>query len=166
MDESISDVVYVKHESFEISKTKEMAQQIGEFNKGLVAAQRHYMLVGPGRWGSSDPWLGIPVQWSQISGARIIVEASPPDLHAEPSQGSHFFQNITSLRIGYLTLPPHGGECALDWGWLDALPAERETPYLRHVRLPGPLRARFDGRLPRALILKPKAQSDDDPLEV
>ncbi len=164
MDESISDVVYVKHESFEISKTKEMAQQIGEFNKALGAERRHYMLVGPGRWGSSDPWLGIPVQWSQISGARIIVEASPPDLHAEPSQGSHFFQNITSLRIGYLTLPPQAGECALDWAWLDALPAERETAYLRHVRLPGPLRARFDGRLPRALILKPKVQADD-PLE-
>jgi hypothetical protein len=110
------------------------------------------VLLGPGRWGSSDHWLGIPVQWSQISGARIIVEASPEGYNVDPSQGTHFFHNLTALRLGYFTIPP-GAErdrprkdSFVDWDWLDRQPAVAETEHLRHVRPERPLVAYIDGR--------------------
>ncbi len=152
--EGIQDIIYIKHQDFDASRTQDMALQVGKFNKSLVAEKRPYILIGPGRWGSSDPWLGVPVQWSQINGARVIVEASPPDYHVDPSEGSHFFQNITSLRIGYLTVPPGKSGSFMDWDWLDAQEAVEETPFLRHVRLKAPLQIKLDGRVPRAVIYK------------
>jgi hypothetical protein len=119
------------------------------------------VVIGPGRWGTADPWLGIPVQWSQISNVRVIVEASPAGYDVEPSQGTHFFQNITSLRIGYLTLPSGAdkartdGDSFLDWDWLDQQPATNETRHLRHVRLDKPLTILLDGRQGKGVILKP-----------
>jgi len=150
--ENLFDVVYVKNAAFNPARNPQIARQVGEFNETLRRAQRHYILIGPGRWGSADHWLGIPVQWSQISGARLIIEASPSGYDVEPSQGSHFFHNITSLRIGYFTVPPgarpddRSQGNFVDWSWLDAQPAVQETEYLRHVRLNSPLVAMVDGR--------------------
>ena len=148
----ISDVLYVDPESFEPRMTRDIAKEVGKLNALLAAEERPYILIGPGRWGSSDHWLGIPVSWSQISRARVIVEASPAWFNVEPSQGSHFFHNITALRLGYFTIPP-GAErdCPrkdsfVDWDWLDRQPALAETEHLRHVRPERPLVAYIDGR--------------------
>ncbi len=150
--EGIQDIIYVKHEGFSAANTPKMAQEVGEINGQLVAERRPYLLIGPGRWGSSDPWLGIPVQWSQINGAQVIIEASPPGYHVEPSEGTHFFQNITSLQIGYLTVPPGDDEASMDWAWLDALKPAHETGFLRHVKLDKPLVVKIDGAGSRAVI--------------
>ena len=134
-----------------------MASQLGALDRRLAAAQAPYLLIGPGRWGSSDPTLGIPVEWSQIAGARAIVETAPAGLVVEPSQGTHFFHNVTARRIAYLTCT--GGhrdeDEALDVAWLDAQPAAFETDELRHVRLDAPLQVLCDGRRHRAAVLKP-----------
>ncbi len=150
----IGDILYVKHDTFDPARTREIAAQVGEFNTKLHKEGRPYVLIGPGRWGSSDPWLGVPVQWSQINGAKVIIEASPEGYYVEPSQGSHFFQNITSLRMGYLTVPPAHADSFIDWDWLDSCEAT-ETEFLRHVRLSSSLEVRLDGRRPRGVILKP-----------
>ena len=139
------DVVFVRRDTWEAARNKRIAVEVGKINKALEAEGRPYLLIGPGRWGTADPWLGIPVSWSQISGVRVLVEASPEGYAVEPSQGTHFFQNITSLRIGYLTIPP-GAEKAtaapgtageyVDWDWLDSRQARSETEHLRGVRVP------------------------------
>jgi hypothetical protein len=152
--DDIQDVVYVKNDVFDPQFTQEMARQVGAINEQLTAEQRPYVLIGPGRWGSSDHWLGVPVTWAQIRGAKVIVEASPAGYHVDPSEGSHFFQNITSLRIGYLTVPASDPDAFVDWAWLDGLEAEQESEYLRHVRVPVPLDIQLDGRTPLALVAK------------
>ena len=115
---------------FDRAVTREIAQAVGEINAKLVDAGRPYLLVGMGRWGTLDPWLGIPVKWDQISGARAIVEANFTDTAVEPSQGSHFFQNITSFQVGYLTV---GVNDLLDWEWLMALPLTETRGLVRHA---------------------------------
>ncbi len=156
----IHDVVYVKHDTFDPAETRTIAAEVGRFNQRLVGLKRPYILIGPGRWGSSDHWLGIPVQWAQIAGARIIIEASPAGYDVEPSQGTHFFHNITALRLGYFTIPPGSsranplGEGFVDWDWLERLPADQETRYLRHVRTPVSLVAHIDGRKGLGLIAR------------
>ena len=115
------------------------------------------MLVGPGRWGSTDPWLGIPVKWSQISGVKVIVEVSLPNMNVDPSQGSHFFQNMTSLRIGYFNIPLNSAKNFIDWPWLESLPTVTETTFLKHVRLARPLTVMIDGRKSHGIILKPES---------
>jgi len=148
----IHDLIYVRRDQFDPAISPQIATEVGELNQALAANQQPYVLMGPGRWGSSDHWLGIPVQWAQISGARIIVEASPKGYDVDPSQGAHFFHNITSLGIGYLTIPPGAtldapiDQSFVDWDWLDAQPAVRETAHLRHIRTAEPLRAALDGR--------------------
>ncbi|MFO7459824.1 MAG: phosphoenolpyruvate synthase, partial [Desulfatiglandales bacterium] len=113
----------------------------------LLKEKRPYLLVGPGRWGSADRWLGIPVQWKNISGVRAVIELRNQWIKADPSQGSHFFQNITSLGIHYLTVTedPGSGDY-FDWSWLESLPAVHETTFLRHVRLARPFLLKIDGR--------------------
>jgi DNA-binding NarL/FixJ family response regulator len=154
----LHDVVYVKHETFDPAKTSTIAAEVGRFNRKLIEQKRPYVLIGPGRWGSSDHWLGIPVQWSQIAGARIIIEASPAGYNVEPSQGTHFFHNITALRLGYFTIPPGSSKVDqsdggfVDWEWLTGLPAIEETGFLRHVRSQAPLVAHIDGRQGLGLI--------------
>ncbi len=106
IEQLIRDVIYVKPQTWNPSYNQAIANEIGVLNKVLKGEGRPFLLVGPGRWGSADEWLGIPVQWSQISNVRAMVEASPASYQVEPSQGTHFFQNITSLRIGYFTVPP------------------------------------------------------------
>jgi hypothetical protein len=168
IEKGIRDVVYVRRDRWKAASNKTIAREIEELNLDLRRARRPYLLIGPGRWGTADEWLGIPVQWRQISRARVIVEASPKGYDVEPSQGTHFFQNITSLRIGYLTIPPGAVKPStpgadskgqfLDWDWLDARPAHRETEHLRHLRFRRSLIVVLDGREGRGLIAKPGAR--------
>ena len=151
----IRDIVFVKPAIFDAARSPEIAVEIDKLNSQLRAANIHYMLVGPGRWGSTDPWLGIPVKWSQISGVKVVVEVSLPNMNVDPSQGSHFFQNMTSLRIGYFTIPLNSTNGFIDWPWLESLPPIGETTFLKHIRLAQPLKVMIDGRKSQGIILKP-----------
>jgi len=121
-------------------------------NKQLEAQNRHYLLIGPGRWGSADRWLGIPVKWSDISAVKAVAETATAALKADPSQGSHFFHNITSLDISYLTISDHQ-EDFVDWNWLKVQPVAATGRYLRHVKLERPLTIKIDGKKSQAVIL-------------
>jgi hypothetical protein len=151
--DDIVDIVYVKPAAFEGRHTRRIAAELETMNRQLLDAGRPYLLIGFGRWGSSDPWLGIPVTWPQISGARVIVEATLPEMNVEPSQGSHFFHNMTSFRVPYLTVR-HTGPYRIQWDWLASLPAVAESEFLRHVRAPAPLQVKVDGRTGRAVVLR------------
>ncbi len=151
----IRDVVAVSHSRFDRSKSSEIAAEVARFNGELAAEGVPYILIGLGRWGSADPWLGIPVTWEQISNARVIVESGLKDIKVTPSQGSHFFQNLTSFQVGYFTVNPESGEGALDWEWLEAQPAEGEGRFVRHLRFAEPLVVKISGRQQRGVILKP-----------
>ncbi len=129
--------------------------EIGHLNGKLEDAGRKYMLIGPGRWGSADHWLGIPVTWQHIAGVNSIVEASVKNLKADPSQGSHFFHNITSLGIGYLTVRPEKGD-VINWQWLSRLSVVEETRHIRHVSLEPPAVLMIDGRTTQAVLLPPE----------
>jgi CheY-like chemotaxis protein len=154
---TIRDIVYVKPAVFDAARSPQIAGEVDGFNSRLRADKAPYLLIGPGRWGSTDPWLGIPIKWSQISGVKVVVEASQPNMNVDPSQGSHFFQNMTSLRIGYFTVPLDRAHGFIDWPWLEALPAAAETEHLKHVRLEEPLSVMIDGRTSQGVILKPGA---------
>ncbi|MCU0606614.1 MAG: PEP/pyruvate-binding domain-containing protein [Candidatus Edwardsbacteria bacterium] len=151
---TLADIVYVKPGSFDAAKTPQIAVEIGRINKQLKEQDRGYALIGPGRWGSSDPWLGIPVKFDQISRAKAVVEACLPTMNVDPSQGSHFFQNMTSLRIGYLTVPLDPARGRIDWDWLDAQPMIEETEHVRWVRPAAPVSVQLDGRSSRGAILR------------
>jgi CheY-like chemotaxis protein len=163
--DDIADVVYVRRMDLGHLETPGVAARIGAINAELVEEKCPYLLIGPGRWGTSDPALGIPVAWSQISGARVIVEAGFPGRAVEPSQGTHFFHNIVSFEVGYLTVTTSSASgtassvdpAFFDLEWLGRQPAERESPDVRHVRLARPLRVFLDGRNGKATILKPAA---------
>jgi len=152
---ALHDAVVVDRHRFERGKSRETAAQIAEMNAALVGAGRPYALFGVGRWGSRDPWLGIPVAWDQIAGAKAIVEAGFRDLRVTPSQGTHFFQNLTSFNVGYFTVNPDLGEGFVDWDWLAAQPAVREAGCVRHLRFEGPLVVTMDGQRGEGVILKP-----------
>jgi len=151
------DIVYVPPERFERSRTFAIAEEIGQINNSLRQAERTYLLLGPGRWGSADRWLGIPVRWEQISGARVIIETDLEDFRVTPSQGTHFFQNLTAFQVGYLTVNQAEGEGRLDWDWLASLPAAHETAHVRHVHLEATMTVLIDGRTRHAVVLKPEA---------
>jgi CheY-like chemotaxis protein len=157
--EDIRDVVVVDRLSFDRAASRETALELARFNAALNAEGRSYLLIGVGRWGSRDPWLGIPVSWDQISGARVIVEAGFRDFKVEPSQGTHFFQNLTTFNVGYFTVNPDVGEGVVDWDWLAAQPALRETSCVRQLRLPEPLLVIMNGRRTEGVILKRQAGS-------
>ena len=140
----IEDILYVRPETFDPAKTKEIAGEIGRFNAQLTDWGRRYLLVGPGRWGSADPWLGIPVRWADISGVAAIIETFSDKLKAEPSQGSHFFHNIIALGINYITVQERG-EDFLDWETIRLLPIEKEGDFVVHARAPEPLGLTVDG---------------------
>ena len=131
------------------------AAEVADFNARLVADGVPYLLLGPGRWGSSDRWLGIPVRWDQIAGARVIVETDLPDFKVTPSEGTHFFQNLTSFQVGYFTVNHGRDHHACRWELLDELPAVSEGTYLRHVRLAEPIDVRIDGTTRRGLVALP-----------
>lgn len=143
--EGIRDVVYTKPKEFAFAKTQSMADQLARINTELLTIQRPYLLIGFGRWGSSDPWLGIPVKWGQISGARAIVEATLSERVTEASQGTHFFHNITSFGVSYFHVSEKA-EPGIQWDWLESRKAEHETEFVRHIRLDQPLMVKVDGR--------------------
>jgi hypothetical protein len=152
-DDSVLDVVYVKPAAFELTATTAIAGELEPINDGLLREGRPYLLLGFGRWGTSDQWGGVPAAWAQICGARAIVEASTSGLHAELSQGSHFFHNLTSFSVLYFSLDAQESR-RIDWTWLDSQQAVTETRYLRHVRLSVPLSIRVDGRCGRGVIAR------------
>jgi len=152
----IHDVVYVKPESFNAAKNQDVAVQIGNLNDTLVKEKRFYILVGPGRWGSSDPWLGIPVKWPQISNARVIVESGLENYRIDPSQGTHFFHNLTSFRVGYFTINPYIKDGFYDIDFLGQQPAVFENEYIRHVRFKQELLVKIDGRKHTGVVFKPR----------
>jgi hypothetical protein len=162
----VHDVVYVKRDALDHHATSDIAKQVGELNRELHRNRQPFLLVGPGRWGTSDPRLGIPVEWKQIAGARVIAETRIRGRDVEPSQGTHFFQNITSLGVGYLTLGTterdlQNRDGFIDLGWLDEQEATRETSAVRHVHFDEAARIYLDGRRGNATILKPGALGED-----
>jgi len=154
--EGVRDILFVRNDNFERANMIHMADQIGEYNQKFKDEDLPYMLIGPGRWGTSDRWLGIPTKWDQVSSARVIVEADYGDFMVEPSFGTHFFQNLITFSIAYLTINSASKYNALDWDWLNSIEAVSETEYVRHVRLPQPLNILIDGRSGKAVIFKPE----------
>lgn len=152
----ICDIVVVDVERFERARSVDAAHEVMQFNEKLLAEQRPYLLIGVGRWGSLDPWLGIPVKWDQISGAKVIVEAGFKDMEVDPSQGSHFFHNITSFRVSYFTVNSRTQDGFVDWEWLRTNPAVEEKRFVRHIRLAKPVVAKVDGHQNKGIILKPE----------
>lgn len=155
--ENVRDLVVLDIKRFDRLKTREIALEIARFDAQLRNESAPYILIGVGRWGSSDPSLGIPVGWNDIAGARAIVEAGFEDITVAPSQGTHFFQNLTSSNVGYFTVNPELGQGHLDWPWLMGLEAVNETRFVRHIRLPEAAVIKIDGRIGGGVILKPSA---------
>jgi pyruvate phosphate dikinase-like enzyme len=147
----VADVVYVRRDTFDAAHAAAIAGEIAQLNLPLVAERRPYVLIGFGRWGSSDPWLGIPVDWSSIAGARVVVETTLPSRRVDPSQGSHFFHNISSFGVLYFTVRP-GVDPPIAWEWLEAQPVAHATPHVVHVRLRHALRIAVDGRVGHGVI--------------
>ena len=152
---NLQDVVVVDAQRFKRGESQEVARHVAYFNAKLTVENRPYLLVGVGRWGSNDSWLGIPVEWDEISGARVIVEAGFRDFRVTPSQGSHFFQNLSAFQVGYFTVNPDLGEGMVDWEWLAAQPAVEERGCVRHLRLAEPVTVLMNGHSGIGMILKP-----------
>ncbi|MEQ8187615.1 MAG: PEP/pyruvate-binding domain-containing protein [Candidatus Eremiobacterota bacterium] len=153
--EGLQDIIYVDPDTFDVSKTLVIAKEIEKINRKFILEEKEYILAGFGRWGTSDPWLGIPVEWAHISQAKVIVEANLKDFKVDPSQGSHFFHNITSLRIAYFHVQTEGGEEFIDWKWLKEQPLYEKCDFVRHIRFDKPLTVKIDGRSSKGVILKP-----------
>ena len=151
--DGITDVVYVKTDGYNAGNNPLIAEEISRINAKFLDRGEHYVLVGPGRWGSSDSWLGIPVKWPNISAARIIVEAGLTNYRVDPSQGTHFFQNLTSFGVGYFTINDFNGDGVYNRAALDALPAVEETAHVRHVRFPQTLAIKVDGKKKLGYVL-------------
>lgn len=155
--EGIHDVIVVDSQRFERGRSQEVATAVARLNRDLNEQHRPYLLIGVGRWGSTEPWLGIPVEWDEISGARVIVEAGFRDFRVTPSQGSHFFQNLTAFQIGYFTVNPDAGEGSIDWEWLNAQPPVAEDGCVRHLRFDESIRVVMNSRTSQGVIFKPAA---------
>jgi len=155
--EDIYDVVAVDYRLFDRAASRETAAEIAAFNARLVEEKKPYLLIGIGRWGSLDQWLGIPVTWEQISGAKAIIETVFKDMSVKPSQGSHFFQNITSFMIGYFTVDESQQQGSLDWDWLLNQSTFDKKRYTKLFRFDKPLTIKINGRQSRGMILKPEA---------
>ena len=149
----VQDIVYIKTENFSAANNQLIADEVEHINRGFLQRGDHYVLVGPGRWGSSDPWLGIPVKWPHISAAKVIVEAGLQSFHVEPSQGTHFFQNLTSFGVGYFTVNDFLGDGIYKQALLGAMPAVEESEHVRHVRFSQPLTIKMDGIKKEGVIL-------------
>lgn len=161
ISEDVVDVVYIKtDDNFTAANNPRIADEVERINRKFVAEGKNYVLVGPGRWGSSDYWLGIPVKWPHISAARVIVEAGLANYRVDPSQGTHFFQNLTSFGVGYFTVNTYKNDGIYQKELLDAMPAVEETQYVRHVRFDRPLHIMMDGMKQEGIILLPKEQGN------
>lgn len=154
----IRDIVVVDIKRFDRADSRQAADEVGKFNASLLSEGRPYLLIGVGRWGSADPWLGIPVSWDQISGVRVIVETSFRDLRVASSQGSHFFQNITSLMIGYFTINTETGSDFIDWEWLTSVKTNGKGKYVKHIELKKPLIIKMNGYQNKGVILRPEVE--------
>jgi hypothetical protein len=157
--DNIRDIVFVKPDVFDAGQSPAIAEEIEIMNTALTAFGRPYLLLGFGRWGSSEPWLGIPLVWSQISGARCIVEANLPEVAIDMSQGSHFFHNLLSFGVSYFSVP-NQEPARIDWQWLMQLPRAAETSHVCRVELPDPLLIRVDGRNRRGVVLRPRGYGE------
>ena len=156
ISEDVVDVVYVKtDDDFTAANNLCIADEIEKINRKFLDTDKNYILIGPGRWGSSDYWLGIPVKWPHISAARVIVETGLKNYHVDPSQGTHFFQNLTSFGVGYFTINTYTGDGVFQKEILDAMPAIEETEYVRHVRFEHPVRIMMDGKKQHGVVLLP-----------
>jgi hypothetical protein len=154
--QEIRDVVFIDYHLFDRSRSRDTAQAVARYNAALASRGAPYLLIGVGRWGSADPFLGIPVTWDQIAGVRVIVEAGFKDLKVTPSQGTHFFQNLTSCNVGYFTVNPEVGEGFVDWDWLYLQAPADQSGCVRHLRFDHPVVVKMDGRKNRGVILKPR----------
>jgi hypothetical protein len=151
----------VDYEKFNRAKSRDVASEVASFNNKLIEESRPYLLVGVGRWGSLDPWLGIPVTWEQIAGARTIIETSFKDMAVEPSQGSHFFQNITSFMVGYFTINSVQNNGFVDWNWLLKQQPVEQKNYTKLIRFANPLVIKMNGHENKGIILKPEPKNDN-----
>lgn len=151
---NICDIIYIKPGSFNPARSRDIALTIEKLNQQFLAEKKNYILIGPGRWGSSDPWLGIPVKWTQISAAGLIVESGIENYRTDPSQGTHFFQNLTSLRIGYFTINPYINDGYYDIDYLSSIPPVQENEFLRHIRFGSELTIKIDGKRNVGVIYK------------
>ncbi len=153
----VYDIVLVDFQKYNRAKSRHVADEVSHLNATLQTENRPYLLIGVGRWGSLDPWLGIPVKWDQISGAKAIIETSFKDFMVQPSQGSHFFQNLTSFMVGYFTVNPFKKEGFIDWDWLLAQKAEKVFDFTRLLHFDQPLKIMMNGQANYGVVLKPKA---------
>ncbi|MEN8191856.1 MAG: PEP/pyruvate-binding domain-containing protein [Bacteroidota bacterium] len=158
ISKDIRDIVFVDAEKYERSKSIETAKEVAYFNAKLQKRNTPYLLIGVGRWGSFDPWLGIPVTWDQISGAKAIIESNFHDFDVEPSQGSHFFQNLTSFKVGYFTVNEHLGKGFIDWKWLEEHKVKEKKEFTYHIKLKSPLTIKINGHENKGLIIKPNIE--------
>ena len=154
----VEDIIYVKTEGWSASHNPAIAEEIDRINRRYLDSGDGYVLVGPGRWGSSDPWLGIPVKWPAISAAKVIVEAGLQNYRVDPSQGTHFFQNLTSFGVGYFTINDFLGDGIYRQELLNALPAIEETEHVRVVHFEHPLTIKIDGMRKEGVVIKPTEQ--------
>lgn len=151
----LKDVIYVKIENFDPANNQQIAYDIAKINERMQQEKKNYILIGPGRWGSNDPWLGIPIKWPDICNARVIVESGLQNYRVDPSQGTHFFQNLTSFDVGYLTVNPYLNEGYIDYDFLNTQVAKEETRFIRHVQLQNPTIVRINGKKSCGIIRKP-----------
>ncbi len=149
------DIIVVDYHKFDRGRSRDVALEVNQFNEKLIWENRPYLIIGVGRWGTLDPWLGIPIKYDNISGARAIVESGFKDMDVTPSQGSHFFQNITSFMVGYFTIHPRVGQGFIDWDWLLSQPICEEKMFTRHLRFEQPIVVKMNGHRNKGLILKP-----------
>jgi hypothetical protein len=152
--DNITDLVYVSPDSFNKMKTKEIALQIEQYNRKLVAENKKYILIGPGRWGTRDPFIGIPVNWSQISNAKVIVETSLEDFPLDASLGSHFFHNVTSMNVGYFSIQHDSSTSFIKWDELEDQQLIEESEFVKHIRFNEPVCIMMDGKKRISIILK------------
>ena len=155
--DNICDIVLVDKHRFDRSKSRQVAEEVSQYNDELMKAEKSYLLIGVGRWGSMDPWLGIPVTWEQIAGARAIVEAGFKDFVVEPSQGTHFFQNLNSFEVGYFTVSRETDEAFIDWNWLFSQPVQSQKVFTRHLKFSNPLIIKMSAHQKLGIIQKPEA---------
>ena len=154
--EDIYDIVYVKTDGYNAGNNPTIAYEIEKINRKFLDAGKHYVLVGPGRWGSSDSWLGIPIKWPHISAARVIVEAGLTNYRVDPSQGTHFFQNLTSFGVGYFTINAYMNDGIYNQDYLNELPVVEETKFLRHVHFEKPIVVKMDGKKKIGVVMMPE----------
>ena len=152
--DDLTDVVYVRRDHFDHMKTKEIVDEIEILNRKLLTDRRNYILIGPGRWGTRDPFIGIPVNWSQISGAKVIVETSLADFPLDASLGSHFFHNVTSMNVGYMSIQHNSKNEFVEWDYLEKQELIEETHYLRHIRFRDSVCVVMDGKKRISVIYK------------